>query len=184
MRRTIIGIMGSSRERYEELAFPLGVWLGQHGYHLLTGGGGGVMTAVSEAFSSVLDRKGTIIGIIPAQELDQGDQWMNRANFRTKQGYPNEWVEIPIITHLPVRGFQGKENLSRNHINVLTSSVVIALPGGPGTISEIELALEYRKPLLIFDPYALMPDYSKEGAVHLTLLVEIISFLCNNYPPS
>ena len=179
MRRTIIGIMGSSRERYEELTFPLGMWLGQHGYHLLTGGGGGVMAAVSEAFFSVPDRKGAIIGIIPAQDFDQG---MSRADFRTKPGYPNEWVEIPIITHLPLSGSQGKENLSRNHINVLTSRVIIALPGGPGTLSEIELALEYRKPLLIFDPYVIMPDYLKEGAVHLTILAEVISHLYNNYP--
>ena len=178
MRRTMVGVMGSSRERYEELTFPLGVWLGQHGYHLLTGGGQGVMAAVSEAFSSVADRKGAIIGIIPAQKLDQG---MDRSHFQRKPGYPNEWVEIPIITHLPLSGSQGKEHLSRNHINVLTCGVTIALPGGPGTISEIELALEYRKSLLIFDPYAIMPDYSKEGAIHLTMLAEVISHL-RNYP--
>lgn len=179
MRRTIIGVMGSSRARYEELAFPLGIWLGQHGYHLLTGGGEGVMAAVSEGFASVPDRKGVIIGIIPAQELYQG---MNRANFQTKPGYPHDRVEIPIITHLPLSATQGKENLSRNHINVLTSRVIIALPGGPGTISEIELALEYRKPLLIFDPSVIMPDYSKKGAVHLTTMAEVISFLRNTCP--
>ncbi|MEW5802568.1 MAG: molybdenum cofactor carrier protein [bacterium] len=214
MRRTIIGVMGSSRERYEDLAFPLGKWLGQHGYHLLTGGGQGVMAAVSEAFFFVSDRKGAVIGIIPAQEsvfptqesitpaqegiipaqapdreISGGDQSRRnidqdregRANFRVKPGYPNEWVEIPIITHLPLSGTQGKRALSRNHINVLTSRIIVALPGGPGTISEIELALEYRKPLLIFDPYAIIPDYSKEGAIHLKTFAEVISHL-GNYP--
>ncbi|MEW6379682.1 MAG: molybdenum cofactor carrier protein [bacterium] len=179
MRRTIIGVIGSGRERHEELASPLGVWLGQHGYHLLTGGGQGVMASVSEAFSSVPDRQGMVIGIIPAQDLYQDT---GRANFRPKPGYPNEWVDIPVITHLPFSGTRGKENLSRNHINVLTPRVIIALPGGAGTVSEIELALEYRKPLLIFDPFALMPDYSKEGALHLATLEGIISHL-RGYPP-
>jgi len=178
MRRTIIGVMGSGRERYEELASPLGVWLARHGYHLLTGAGEGVMACVSQAFSSVADRKGLVIGIVPAQDLYQSS---DRANFKPKPGYPNAWVEIPIITHLPLSGEQGKESLSRNHINILTPRVIIALPGGAGTICEIELALEYRKPVLIFDPYAILPDYSRQGAIHLTTLAEIICHL-KNYP--
>lgn len=177
-RRIIVGVIGSGRDRHEELASPLGVWLGQHGYHLLTGGGQGVMASVSQAFSSVPDRKGAVIGIIPAQELCQDT---GRASFRPKPGYPNEWVDIPVITHLPFSGTRGKETLSRNHINILTPRVIIALPGGAGTISEIELALEYRKPLLIFDPSAIMPDYSKEGALHLATLADII-FNLQDYP--
>lgn len=173
-RRTIVGVMGSGRERYEELAAPLGVWLARQGYHLLTGGGQGVMAAVSEAFFGVPDRKGLVIGIIPAKAPDQGTN-------QGEAGYPNKWVEIPILTHLPLTGVQGKDNLSRNHINVLTSSVIVALPGAEGTLSEIELALKYQKPLLIFDPYALMPDHSREGAIHLTTLAEVISHL-RSYP--
>ena len=30
--------------------------------------------------------------------------------------------------------------MSRNHVNVLSSDVVVALPGGPGTLSELRLA--------------------------------------------
>ena len=65
-------------------------------------------------------------------------------------GYPNPWVEIPIHTHLPLSGVQGTERASRNHINVLTADVVVALPGGHGTISEVRLAVRYHKPLVAF----------------------------------
>lgn len=39
---------------------------------------------------------------------------------------------------------------SRNSINILTSDVVVALPGGPGTCSEVELAREHGVPLALF----------------------------------
>jgi predicted Rossmann-fold nucleotide-binding protein len=39
---------------------------------------------------------------------------------------------------------------SRNHINVLTPDVIVALPGGSGTASEVKLALLYDKPLVAF----------------------------------
>jgi predicted Rossmann-fold nucleotide-binding protein len=34
---------------------------------------------------------------------------------------------------------------SRNHINVLSSNFIIALPGHEGTISELTLSLKYQK---------------------------------------
>ena len=40
--------------------------------------------------------------------------------------------------------------LSRNHINVLSSDVIVALPGGAGTRSEVELAVMYRKPVISY----------------------------------
>ena len=39
----------------------------------------------------------------------------------------NRFVELPIRTHLHLSGAQGTELASRNHINVLSSDVVIAL---------------------------------------------------------
>ena len=51
-------------------------------------------------------------------------------------------------THLPLRSERGGEALSRNHLNVLSADVVIALPGGPGTASEVTLALRYGRPLV------------------------------------
>jgi predicted Rossmann-fold nucleotide-binding protein len=38
---------------------------------------------------------------------------------------------------------------ARNAINVLSSHVVVALPGGPGTVSEIALALKAGRPVVL-----------------------------------
>lgn len=138
-RLPIVGVMGSSDERHAERAAALGFWLAEEGMHLLNGGGTGVMAAVSEAFAAVPGRRGLVIGVLPAPS-PEGSQ--------LRVGYPNPWVDIPIRTHLPLLGERGSEPLSRNHINVLTSDVVVALPGGPGTLSEVQLAMRYRRPLI------------------------------------
>ncbi len=132
-RRRIIGVMGSGVERHEALAVPLGRWIAERGFHLLTGGGGGVMEAVGEGFASVAGRRGLSIGILPAGP---------------PPGYPNRWVDVPIHTHLEALGDEGEAPQSRNHVNVLSSDVVVALPGGAGTRSEVALAVRYGKPLV------------------------------------
>ena len=81
------------------------------------------------------------IGVLPCRDDDSGTP---------KDGYPNPWVEIAIPTHLPLSGIRGTEPMSRNHINVLAAQAVIALPGGPGTSSEVELAIRYRRPVIAF----------------------------------
>jgi hypothetical protein len=67
-----------------------------------------------------------------------------------KNGYTNEWIEIPVLTHLPLSGERGTEPMSRNHINVLTSDVIVALPGDAGTGSEVRLAVRYERPIIAF----------------------------------
>jgi uncharacterized protein (TIGR00725 family) len=116
--------------------------LARLGVHLLTGGGGGVMAAVSRAFSETAERKGMVIGIVPGSVSDTG--------YAPFTGYPNPWVEIPVFTHLPLSGAQGTEPLSRNHINVLSSRVIVALPGSHGTASEVQLAIAYNRPIVAF----------------------------------
>ena len=100
------------------------------------------MSAVSQAFAETPNRQGMIIGIIPSAASDPGAG--------PKQGYPNPWVEIPIFTHLPLSGERGTDPLSRNHINILSSDVLIALPGSSGTASEVSLALDYNRPLVAY----------------------------------
>lgn len=65
---------------------------------------------------------GMAIGVLPCREDDPHCQ--------PKPGYPNPWVEVPLVTHLPLSEPRGTEPLSRNHIIVLSSAAVIALPGG------------------------------------------------------
>lgn len=138
-----VGVMGSGSDEHDELARPVGELLAQLGVNLLTGGGRGVMTSVSRAFTSAPRSIGISIGIIPC--LDAAHRNI------PKPGYPNPYVELPVFTHLSATGTQGWENLSRNHINILNSNVIIALPGGPGTASEIGLALEYGRPVMAYE---------------------------------
>ena len=142
MRLPIVGVMGSGTESHTERAQEVGRWLAQEGVHLLTGGGGGVMSAVSQTFAQTPNRTGQIIGIIPSATEDPRSG--------SKKGYPNPWVEIPIFTHLPLSGQRGTDPLSRNHINILSSDVLIALPGSSGTASEVALALHYKRPLIAY----------------------------------
>jgi ribonuclease HI len=135
--------MGSGSAPHEALAVPLGRWLATQDVHLLTGGGAGVMEAVSRAFYDTAARRGAILAILPAADATSG---------AAPDAYPNPWVEIPIRTHLPMRGSDGAEPLSRNHVNVLTSDVLIALPGHAGTASEIALALRYGRPVFVHAP--------------------------------
>ncbi len=141
-RRPIVGVMGSHDESHADRAVPLGRWIAEQGYHLLTGAGGGVMTAVSRAFVEVEDRGGLVIGVVPSTDDDP-----QRAPV---PGYPNPWVELPIYTQLAVGGQAGEEPTSRNHINVLTSTVVVLLPGQAGTLSEARLAVRYATPCVAF----------------------------------
>lgn len=100
------------------------------------------MASVSQAFYQTPQRQGLVLGIIPGMDTNAG--------YMAKEGYPNPWVEIPIFTHLPLSGEQGADPMSRNHINILSSDVIITLPGSAGTASEVILALHYRRPLIAF----------------------------------
>ncbi len=139
-RLPVVGVMGSGTQAHVDKAEPLGRWLAGLGVHLLTGGGPGVMAAASRAFAETPGRAGWVIGIVPGEVTPQG--------YRPRAGYPNPWVEIPILTHLPLSGAQGMDPRSRNHINVLSATVVVALPGGSGTASEVGLALRYGRPVV------------------------------------
>jgi uncharacterized protein (TIGR00725 family) len=134
-KRRVIGVMGSGTNEHVELAVPLGAWIAEQGFDVLTGGGGGVMAAVCRGFQNVTGRRGVSIGILPAGP---------------PKGYPNPWVDIAIHTHLPQRGEEGAGERSRNHLNVLSSHVLIALPGGAGTRTEVELARKYGRPLIAY----------------------------------
>jgi predicted Rossmann-fold nucleotide-binding protein len=142
LRRPVVGVMGSSTRAFEDLAAPLGRWLASAGVHLLTGGGVGSMEAVSRAFAEVEPRAGLVVGVLPA-DLPDGIA-VPRA------GYPNPSVELAIFTHLPLSGITGTDPRSRNHINILSSDVVIVLPGNEGTESEMTLAVRYQKPVIAF----------------------------------
>jgi len=136
-----ITVVGSGLDEHDDLARPLGELLARLGVNLVTGGGGGVMRSVSRAFTQAPRTSGICIGIIPCRSESE------RAI--PKDGYPNEFVELPIFTHLPHSGLRGKDDLSRNHINILSCAAIIALPGSHGTAAEVSLARDYGKPVLV-----------------------------------
>ena len=137
-----VGVMGSGTSEHENDARAIGELLADLGVNLLTGGGRGVMRSVSGAFTQRPGRTGICIGIIPCESEEDR---------RTpKSGYPNRFVELAIYTHLPRSGEQGTDDLSRNHINVLSCAAAIALPGGAGTAAEASLAVRYQKPIVAY----------------------------------
>lgn len=141
-RLPIVGVMGSSERDNADLAVPLGRMLAGLPVHLLTGAGQATMKAVCKAFVSVKDRAGLCVGIAPAASLEHPG--------KPRAGYPNEFVELPILTHLVAKQPELWDGLTRNHINILTSQAIIALPGGRGTAHEIELAVRFGRPVASF----------------------------------
>ncbi len=142
----IIGVMGSHTDISTDVledARRLGEAIARRGHVLLTGGGPGVMKAASEG---AFHAGGLVIGILP--------------NDRTHplEKYPNEFIDIPICTGM----FD-----ARNVINAKTSHVIIALSGGPGTLSEIALALRARTPVIsLHSPSFEMPGDFRVISVH------------------
>lgn len=161
--------MGSGSEEHESLARPVGELLARLEVNLLTGAGRGVMTSVGRAYLAARKGRGVSIGIVPCESLE--------VRHRPRSGSPNPYVELPIHTHLPVSGIGGRDDLSRNHINILTSDVVIALPGSDGTASEVELAIEYRKPIIAFGVNAEQLENFRPAVERAFAIDDIAAFL-------
>src|SRR5215467_5785240 len=95
-RRKVVLVAGDGANPYREKSTIVGEWLAQAGCHLLTGGGGGVMSGVTEAFVESAGRPGIAIGVIPGVAAPEGDT----LDYRTKgTAYPNRSVEIALFTH-------------------------------------------------------------------------------------
>src|SRR5690242_10780562 len=98
MRRKVVAVVGDGAQAHRDRCVVIGEWIAQSGYHLLTGGGGGVMAAVTESFVASTGREGLAVGIIPGIVTAAE----NGLVYRTKgNAYPNRSVEIAIFTHLP-----------------------------------------------------------------------------------
>jgi predicted Rossmann-fold nucleotide-binding protein len=162
----IVGVMASGDDslvkKHEKLAQTVGGTIAELGFHLLTGGGGGLMEAVGQAFLDQKQRTGKSISILrPKDTTHLTSDWNNKGELKeprkereTKRIWEprkdNKLGEIVIRTHLPYSGDLGLHDLSRNHINALTSDLVVVLPGEEGTYSELKLAWQYHKDIMIF----------------------------------
>ena len=121
-RKLKIGVMGAGRcdAATEALAESVGRCIAEQGAILICGGGRGIMEAASRGAAQA---GGLVVGILPSDD----------------EASANDYVNIPIVT--------GMGN-ARNAINVLTSHSLIAITGGPGTLSEIALAAKVGTPIV------------------------------------
>ena len=97
----------------------VGRLLGERGHEVVCGGRGGVMEAVCRSAS---EAGGHTVGILPG----------------SRRAGANEYVETVIAT--------GMGN-ARNPLVVLNGDAVVAVDGGPGTLSELGHALDLGKPV-------------------------------------
>lgn len=175
-RRRVVAVIGSGRVADPHCA-EVGELIASLGFHLLTGGGHGVMEAVSRAFVESSPRAGLAIGIVPARVvgLDRlEERTATDVVYEPLPGYPNESVEIAVYTHLPDSGEEGTLRTSRNHINVLSADAMVALPGREGTESEIWLATQYGVPVIAYGDHHPGPPH---GIAHAKTLDEVRQFL-------
>jgi uncharacterized protein (TIGR00725 family) len=141
--KTIIGVMGggSVSEKTLKMAVELGERIAAKGWVLLNGGrNAGVMAASAQGAALA---GGLTIGILPDTDADQAA----------------DHIQIAIPTGM---------GSARNLINVLAAHVVIACPGGPGTISEVALALKHGKPVIClgWNPGQLFETFMASGQLH------------------
>jgi hypothetical protein len=125
-RPLIVGVMGggSASPQDMETAYELGRLIAQNGWILLNGGrNSGIMESSARG---AWEEGGITLGILP-------DDHAGRAS---------QYIRIPVLTGM---------GSARNTINVLTSHVVVACPGGTGTLSEIALALKAGRPVILFN---------------------------------
>ena len=169
--RKMIAVIGSGKTQHSNLSIPLGRWIAENGYSLINGGGVGVMLSTAKAFCSIKNRRGLVIGIIPSNSTCSSPE--QRRSYLPPSDYPNPYTEVIIRTHLHLSGALGKNMVSRNHIIVLSADAIIALPGGPGTRSEIELAIEYKKPLILLNPNGEWDSFANRASSVKTVVAAV-----------
>jgi len=122
MRKKVVSVIGGHKcdEKVEQLAHNLGKKLAKVVDILVSGGLSGTMKVVSQGFKA---GGGTTIGILPGYDRESA----------------NEFIDIVIPTGL---------GLARNVLVVKSADVVVALPGGAGTLSEIAYCLQFGIPVI------------------------------------
>lgn len=156
MKTKICTIVGSkeggskwSRQLAQD-AHDIGEMAARCGFAVLTGGLSGVMEYAAKGAKSV---GGLTIGILPGEIAEQA----------------NSSIDIVIPSGI---------GLARNSITALAGDVLIALPGGLGTLQEMTYALEYGRAVISFNSFEIEHPFCthckdlREMEVWLRLQVE------------
>ncbi len=131
----IIGVIGTAEAGAEECetSEEVGREIAKRNGVLVCGGLGGVMEA---ACRGVKSEGGLTIGIIPGFSASDA----------------NPYVDIPIVTGM---------SHARNIIVVRSSSIIIAIGGSYGTLSEIAFALKLEIPVIGINTWEVSPDIKR-----------------------
>ncbi|MFP8955567.1 TIGR00725 family protein [Natrialbaceae archaeon A-CW3] len=119
MRVSVIG-GGTITDDQRERATAVGRELGSRDHTVVCGGRGGTMEAVCQGAKA---EGGETIGILPSSRRSEA----------------NPYVDVAIATGL---------GHARNAMVPLNGDAVIALTGGPGTLTEIGFASIYERPVV------------------------------------
>ena len=135
MRVSVIGGSTVTDEEYER-ARKVGRLVGERGHELVCGGRGGVMEAACRGAS---EAGGHTVGILPG----------GRAG-------ANDYVDTPVATRI---------GNARNPLVVMNGDGVVAVDGGPGTLSEVGHALDFGRPVAGLDTHRVAGGGVAEGAI-------------------
>lgn len=127
--RSLIAVIGSSQATKEvrDISFEVGREIIKAGFSLICGGLHGVMEAACKgAFCEAGTGSGRIIGILPGIKKEDA----------------NPYVDIIIPTGI---------GYARNMIIACSADAVIAVSGGAGTLSEMSMAWQYGKPIVVIN---------------------------------
>ncbi len=118
-------------------AKALGQALAERKCIVLTGGNGGLMNVISEA---VVKAGGLTVGIMAreVEGIDASSKWYN----------PYNTVKI----------MSGQTFTSRSSILVRSSDAVVVVAGGVGTLTEVSMAYNIRKPIIVVKGTGMMAD--------------------------
>jgi uncharacterized protein (TIGR00725 family) len=121
-RTTYVAVVGPGDASPTELqlAEEVGAGLAAAGAVVVTGGLGGVMEAACRGARS---RQGMTLGILPGEDRDAA----------------NGWVQVAVATGL---------GELRNGLVVRAADALVAIGGGHGTLSEVALALRVGRPVV------------------------------------
>ena len=148
-----IGVIGAGEcsRQIQQMAEEVGQRIAQRGAVLVCGGLGGVMEAAAKGAK---EAGGTTVGILPGSNAQDA----------------NPYIDVPIVTGM---------GEARNVMIVRTAEAVIAISGGPGTLSEIAFCLKLRVPVVGLKTWKIDPRIHQietpEAAVNLAFrLIECV----------
>ncbi len=131
MKKIQIGVIGPDKTEYPKnknkrnkmikVAQKIGELIALNNWILFTGGTEGIML---EASKGAKRKRGLVVGI--------------PGNVRNSA---NRYIDVEIVTNINIGSF--------NCAGLLSSDIIIVIPGGAGTLAELSIAYRYKKPIII-----------------------------------